>query len=521
MPMPRSLPFRCEALRRLEKPFQSESRLRLFQNLPEFAAVVDRPVRRLVGHRRRRDEIAPTQRRAIDIHRLRRLVDQAFDQIDRLRPTGPAIRSERRRIGQHHLHADVDRRNDVDAGEAVLGVGGRDDRGERRGVGADPDIGARTQAEEFSTGVQRKLGLQHAVASMGVGEKALKPGRAPFHRPADAARCVQQGGVVGIGLHLHSKAAAHVVREDANLARRNLEDAFGKDLSDHGHALRRRDQRVAPALRIEARDGGARLHRARRQARVDQPHPLDMRSARERGIDRCHIAVLPVERNIARRAPPDRRRVLRHCALHVRRSGQRIELDLDRFGGVARLIRRLRDHDGDRLTDVAYALRGQHRHRGLKHRLAVAPIEGSNRRNVADVVRREIAARDRGDDARHLDRRRGVHLTNDRMRDSRPHERCVHLAGNVQIVGELSATGEEGCVLAADSTVPAAEPKACPVGLLRFVSLRAHGCVDPPRGCQAYASASICKPRAPPCQACDHSASAGLFGSPGHVLALI
>ena len=32
---------------------------------------------------------------------------------------------------------------------------------------------------------------------------------------------------------------------------------------------------------------------------------------------------------------PDRRRILRHCALHVRRGGERIELDLNRFGRVA------------------------------------------------------------------------------------------------------------------------------------------------------------------------------------------
>ena len=44
-------------------------------------------------------------------------------------------------------------------------------------------------------------------------------------------------------------------------------------------------------------------------------------------------------------------------------AGSCIELDLDRFGRVLRLMDRLGDHDRDRLPDVAHALRGKHRHR--------------------------------------------------------------------------------------------------------------------------------------------------------------
>ena len=61
-----------DAVRRVGKPFQSASASALSRIGREFAAVVDRPVRRLVGHRRRRDEIAPAQRRAIDVHGARR-----------------------------------------------------------------------------------------------------------------------------------------------------------------------------------------------------------------------------------------------------------------------------------------------------------------------------------------------------------------------------------------------------------------------------------------------------------------
>ena len=114
------------------------------------------------------------------------------------------------------------------------------------------------------------------------------------------------------------------------------------------------------------------------------------------------------------------RRVLRHSTLHVRRRGERVEFDLDCFGCVARLVRRLRNHNGDGFADVPNALHCQHWHSGLEHRLAVATVEGRDWRNVADAVGREIAARDRGDDAWHLGRRHSVHLANDGMGDGCP-----------------------------------------------------------------------------------------------------
>src|SRR5262245_52871007 len=58
-----SLPFRGLAAGRKAIPVRK--RLRLFQHLLEFAAVVDRPVRRFVRHRRRRNEVAQTQLRGV------------------------------------------------------------------------------------------------------------------------------------------------------------------------------------------------------------------------------------------------------------------------------------------------------------------------------------------------------------------------------------------------------------------------------------------------------------------------
>ena len=131
----------------------------------EIAAVVDRAVRRPVRHGGGRDQVAPPQLRAVDLHRVRRRVDQALDQIEGFRPPGAAIGTERRRVGEHHLGAEVDRRDDIDARQAVLGVAGGDDGRIGRRVGADADPGPHPEREKAAVGVERELALEHAVAA--------------------------------------------------------------------------------------------------------------------------------------------------------------------------------------------------------------------------------------------------------------------------------------------------------------------------------------------------------------------
>ena len=62
-----------------------------------------------------------------------------------------------------------------------------------------------------------------------------------------------------------------------------------------------------------------------------------MGGAGERGIDRGRVAVLPVECDVAG-APGQMAGASGASRLYVRRGGERIELDLDGFGSVLRLI---------------------------------------------------------------------------------------------------------------------------------------------------------------------------------------
>ena len=209
-----------------------------------------------------------------------------------------------------------------------------------------------------------------------------------------------------------------------------LNTDFGQHLAHHGNALRGRDQGVALSVRIEAGDGGARLHGAGCKTGIGEPHALDVGGAREGRVDRGRVAVLPVERDVAGCLGPHLRGVRGHGPHHISHGRQMVVGDVHRLGRIQRLRQRLRDHDRDRLADIAHALGREHGHPGGEHRLAVAPREDGDRRNGADAVGHKLAPGDHADDAGHAACRSRVHRPDVRMRDRSTHERGVGLPGD-------------------------------------------------------------------------------------------
>ena len=335
-----SRPLGCRAARRKSVPVGGLERL--VHDALELAAVVDRPVRRLVRHRAGRDEIATPQLHAIDPQRPCGTINQPLDHVDRFRASRSAIGSKRCRIGSNHLHADVDRRDRVDAREAVLGIRRGEDRGECGGVGADAYSRAHPQAEEAAVGVKREFTLQDAVAAVGIGKKTFEPRRAPFGGTAGPARRIQQGGVFRISLRLHAEAAADVGGENADLLRSDLEHTLSQHAPHHCDALRGSRQGVALALGIPARNRGTGLHRGWRKSRVEQPHAFDVRCLCECLLHRVCVAVLPIENDIARGLGPYRiafwtiLRLRRPARQAIRRSRPRPSRPRPAPGGASR-----------------------------------------------------------------------------------------------------------------------------------------------------------------------------------------
>ncbi len=461
-PIPRSRPARSEAARRCGEALPVGQDQRLVHDRLEFAAVVDGAVGRAERHGGGGDQVAASELHAVDAGGGGGLIDQALDEVERLRAAGPAIGPERGRVREGQRHVDGDGRDAVDARQAILGVVGPEHRRERGDVGADADAGADAEGEEAAGRVEGQLPLEHAVAAVRVGQEALDAGRAPLDGPAHSARREEQRRVLRIGLHLHAEAAAHVGGDHAELRGRDLEDAFGEEAPHHRDALGGRGERVALRGLVPLADGRARLERGGRQPRVVEAHPRHVRGGAHRRVHRDGVAVGPVERDVVRRVGPDRVRAAGQRAVHVRGRGERVEIHAHRRGGVHGLRRRLGHHDGDRFAHVAHAVHRERRDGRDRQELAAAPGEGGGGRDRAQSRRDRVAPGEDREHAGHGERPARVHGADDPVRGGGAGERGVGLAGQVHVVGEAAAAGEERTVLAAPAAGGGAEAQRGP-----------------------------------------------------------
>ena len=139
------------------------------------AAVVDRVrVRRLVGESVLRDEIAPAQLQAVDLHLAGGLLHQALGEIADVGPARAAVSGGGRRVGQRQAMPAV---HDRDAIEIDRMKAGRQRVDERAGSG---EVGARIHdpvdpdREETPFLVERELTGQLCRASVIVGKEGFR-----------------------------------------------------------------------------------------------------------------------------------------------------------------------------------------------------------------------------------------------------------------------------------------------------------------------------------------------------------
>ncbi len=151
---------------------------------------------------------------------------------------------------------------------------------------------------------------------------------------------------------------------------------------------------------VELADRGARLHRIRHEAVVNQVELDDPGRLADRGLDRGGIAEMPVVADIARRLRPDlrRARLQRRDDFDDRRLDGVIDGDL--LGGVARLPEAVGDDDRHRVADMAHTVDRQHRMRRLLHRRAVFRIDQPAARQATNSVGGHVGTGKYRDDAR-------------------------------------------------------------------------------------------------------------------------
>ena len=193
----------------------------------------------------------------------------------------------------------------------------------------------------------------------------------------------------------------------------------------------------------------ARLHRVRHQPIVDDIELGDVLGRFECGFSAFRIADVPLIDGVVRRDFVDLRgaRLLRRGQVGDRRQYGVVDLEL--FGGVARLRQRFRDDNRDRIADVAGFAVSERRMRRHFHRRAVFGMNHPAADEIADLVGGELRAGQHRDHAWRGGRRLAVDRFDGRVGVRGTDEEGVSLAGPVDVVRVVALAGDEAVVLLA------------------------------------------------------------------------
>ena len=132
-----------------------------------------------------------------------------------------------------------------------------------------------------------------------------------------------------------------------------------------------------------AADGAARLHRIDDHAVVDEVEPRDVGSRREGRLGGGLVARAPVVDDVVRGVVPDQRHIGARGPRGVGYDRQRVVIDGDEFGRIARGVQCFRDDQRDRITHVAHALALQ---QGIGWHRALAAVAVRHGGDTGDVA---------------------------------------------------------------------------------------------------------------------------------------
>ena len=234
--------------------------------------------RLLVGHLRRRHQIAPAHFRAVEAKLARHAVDQPLHGEAGLRIPGAAHRDGRHLVGLHHAHIELVCRDDVRPGYRCRRVVRAVDA--LRRVGALIVHQAPAHAADLRLSIDRDLDVPDLVALLNRGQEMFHAVLDPLHRPLEDPRRRRDGDLLGIDQELGAEAATDIGRGDADAVLRHAEELRERHPQVVRH-LRRRPHREPLLARLIARHRAAALDRMRRAAMLLEPLAEHMRGARK------------------------------------------------------------------------------------------------------------------------------------------------------------------------------------------------------------------------------------------------
>jgi hypothetical protein len=174
----------------------------------------------------------------------------------------------------------------------------------------------------------------------------------------------------------------------------------------------------------------------------------------DRSFHRADLAPVELERDIALRLRPDRRRVRQNSVRDRDHRRQRRIVDDDGLGGIARGLGAVRNHESDRLADIANDLARQ-RVTGRHHQRRCHRNSGHRARQRSDIVGGQFSSREHGRNAGHFARRIDADRGDPRMRMRRTNDGAMQRVWRHEIGDVAPASPHEALVFKA---VDAASP---------------------------------------------------------------
>ena len=411
----------------------------------------------MVGQRRRLDEIAAADFDAVDARHLRGAIDQALDQVDRLRPPGAAIDRGRGGVGEDGLRAELDRLHVVDArNQHEREEQRRRDRGPP--IGAERLIGPGAQPPGFCR--RRRARARRRPPGRAPGYRATATSlRVAVHftgRPS-AARRPEHEHVVGIEVRLHAEAAADVGRDHADLGFGNMENRRSRACCA-AHAGPAMSYRACNASLLKspiAQRGSIALAATRLfSSRSDTTCVALAKAASVAALSPKAMVTATVA---VRAVLPDLRRAGLDGVLQADHGRQRLVVDLDQLGGIARLRLGLRDDEGDTVADAAHAVSEQHRPHRAEALWAAPMLRHEVGRDAADRVSDRVGAGQHQNDAGGRPRRRDVDALDPRVGMGRQHRDAMALPRQLHVADIRALPRQEALVLDSTNSLTDAE----------------------------------------------------------------
>ena len=335
------------------------------ERLAIIAAVafgIDRRAARLqprqpVRHFRGANQVAAPHLGAVDPEVARRQFDQPLTEERPLVAAGRAIGARGGLVGQQRRHGHPHVRHAIWTGEG-LRQGARLNEAIGAHIGAEIDEDLAAHPEDRAVGSAGDLNLAIGLAGVIHRDQVLAPVLEPADGASDMPGRERDQEVLGIELAAGAEAAADIVLDQVDMLRRQPEHRRQCVAIEERH-LCRAEYRHPPLGRIPLREYPARFHRQRGVALGSEALAPDVVGLAERRIG---VAFDPGKDHRDIRAGLfEQQNLASPGGAPIRDRRQLLDVEVDRADTVLGQRGAVRQHDRDRLADIADAVGGDHR----------------------------------------------------------------------------------------------------------------------------------------------------------------